>query len=73
MDALLQAKAAQLAQEIAGEATTWEDLNGLMQQMMKSVLETMLDTETDVHPTPHQIVTGGSFHGGPFIFDASWR
>ena len=49
MDALLQAKAAQLAQEIAGEATTWEDLNGLMQQMMKSALETMLDTEMDVH------------------------
>ena len=34
------------ATEFASEATTIEDLNGLM---MKSGLERMLDTEMDVH------------------------
>jgi len=49
MDASLQARAEQLAKEIAGEAQTAEDLNGLMRLMMKSALERMLDTEMDVH------------------------
>lgn len=49
MDASLQARAEQLAKEIAGEANTAEDLNGLMRLMMKSALERMLDTEMDVH------------------------
>ena len=49
MDASLQARAEQLAKEIAGEARTAEDLNGLMRLMMKSALERMLDTEMDVH------------------------
>ena len=49
MDASLQARAEQLAKEIAGEARTAEDLNGLMRLMMKSALEQMLDTEMDVH------------------------
>jgi len=49
MDASLQARAEQLAKEIASEATTAEDLNGLMRLMMKSALERMLDTEMDVH------------------------
>ncbi|MGH7928589.1 MAG: IS256 family transposase [Candidatus Binatia bacterium] len=49
MDASLQAKAAQLASEIASQARTAEDLNGLMRLMMKSALERMLDTEMDVH------------------------
>jgi transposase-like protein len=34
---------------MAGQATTIEDLNGLMRLMMKSALERMLDTEMDVH------------------------
>jgi transposase-like protein len=34
---------------MAGQATTVEDLNGLMRLMMKSALERMLDTEMDVH------------------------
>jgi len=49
MDASLQSKAEELASEIAGQAKTAEDLNGLMRLMMKSALERMLDTEMDVH------------------------
>ena len=49
MDASLQSRAEQLAGEIASQAETAEDLNGLMRLMMKSALERMLDTEMDVH------------------------
>jgi putative transposase len=49
MDANLTDKAERLATEIATQATTLEDLNGLMKLMMKSALERMLDTELDVH------------------------
>lgn len=49
MDASLRTRAEQLANEMAGEITTIEDLNGLMRLMMKSALERMLDTEMDVH------------------------
>lgn len=49
MDASLQSRAEQLAEEFAGSATTIEELNGLMRLMMKSGLERMLNTEMDVH------------------------
>ena len=49
MDASLQSRAEQLASEFAGQATTAEDLNGLMRLMMKSALERMLNSEMDVH------------------------
>ena len=49
MDASLRSRAEELAGEIAGQAKTAEDLNGLMRLMMKSALERMLDTEMDVH------------------------
>ncbi len=49
MDASLQSRVEQLATEFAGEATTVEELNGLMRLMMKAGLERMLDTEMDVH------------------------
>ena len=49
MDGSLRSKAEQLAGEIASQARTAEDLNGLMRLMMKSALERMLDTEMDVH------------------------
>jgi putative transposase len=49
MDALLRSKAEQLAGEMASQARTAEDLNGLMRLMMKSALERMLNTEMDVH------------------------
>ena len=49
MDASLRSRAEQLASEIASQARTIEDLNGLMRLMMKSALERMLNTEMDVH------------------------
>ncbi len=49
MDTSLRSKAEQLASEIATQARTAEDLNGLMRLMMKSALERMLNTEMDVH------------------------
>ena len=49
MDASFQSRVEQLAAEFASEATTVEDLNGLIRRMMKSGLERMLDTEMDVH------------------------
>src|SRR5713226_5348289 len=49
MDATLKLKAEQLANEIAGQAQTLDDLNGLIRTLMKSALERMLDTEMDVH------------------------
>jgi len=49
MDASLRSRAAELANEIASEARTAEDLNDLMRLMMKSALERMLDTEMDIH------------------------
>jgi putative transposase len=49
MDASLQARAERLAEEIAGQAETVDDLNDLMRLMMKSTIQQMLDTEMDVH------------------------
>jgi putative transposase len=49
MDAIFTNKAEQLAREIASQAKTIDDLNGLMKLMMKSALERMLDTEMDAH------------------------
>lgn len=49
MDAILTDKAEQLANEIATQAKTLDDLNGFIKLMMKSALERMLNTELDVH------------------------
>ena len=49
MEDALQDRVEVLAREIAGQARTIEDVNGLMRLMMKSALERMLDTEMDVH------------------------
>src|SRR5579862_259 len=49
MDAALTLKAEQFAGEIAAQAQTLDDLNGLMRTLMKAALERMLDTEMDVH------------------------
>ena len=49
MDAILQARAEQLALEFANQHHTAEDLNGLIRLMMKTALERMLNTELDVH------------------------
>jgi putative transposase len=49
MDDSLRTRAEQLASEIAGQAKTADDLDGLMRLMMKSALERMLNSEMDVH------------------------
>jgi len=49
MDAVLTKKADALAKEFAGQATTLEELNNAMRALMKTALETMLNTELDVH------------------------
>ena len=49
MDASLKLKAEQLAGEIANQAQSLDDLNGLFRTLMKSALERMLDTEMDMH------------------------
>jgi transposase-like protein len=49
MDAILQARAEQLATEFANQHPTADALNALIRLMMKTVLERMLNTELDVH------------------------
>jgi putative transposase len=49
MDATLKLKAEQLASELATQAKTLDDVNGLLKTLMKSALERMLDTEMDFH------------------------
>jgi putative transposase len=49
MDAVLTKKADALAKEFAGQATTLEELNDAMRSLMKTALESMLNTELDVH------------------------
>ena len=45
MDASMSERVEKLAEEIAGQAETQEDLNHLMRLMMKTTLQRMLDTE----------------------------
>jgi transposase-like protein len=49
MEARLTAQAEQLARELASQASTVDDLNGLLRGLMKSALERMLQTEMDAH------------------------
>ena len=49
MEAILKKRTEELATEIAANATTVDELNGLMRTLMKSALERMLDTELDIH------------------------
>lgn len=49
MEARLTAQAERLARELAAQATTIDDLNGLLRGLMKSALERMLQTEMDHH------------------------
>jgi hypothetical protein len=48
MDETLKLKAEQLAGDIAAQAQTLEDLNGLIRTLMKSALERRLDTRMNV-------------------------
>lgn len=47
---------------MATQATTIDDLNGLLRTMMKSALERMLHTEMDVHRDrkPHALPTANT-------------
>src|SRR5437763_13747591 len=65
MDASLRSRAEQLASEMAGEARTIDDLNGLMRLMMKSALERMLNTEMDVHLGRRPAVTSDTAADAP--------
>jgi transposase-like protein len=58
MDATLRTRAEELAAEMASQAESAEDLNGLMRLMMKSAMERMLDSEMDVHLGRHRLVAG---------------
>jgi transposase-like protein len=49
MDAMLTKKAEELAMEVANQATTLDDLNGVMRSLMKTALEKMLNAELEVH------------------------
>ena len=49
MDANWTKKAEELAEELATQATSLEDLNGVMRALMKAALEKMLNTELEVH------------------------
>ena len=49
MDATFTDNAQRLAREIATDAKTLDELNGLVKLMLKAALERMLDTEMDVH------------------------
>lgn len=49
MEASLQTRAEELAQELADQVQTIEDLNGMLRAMTKATLERMLNTEMDVH------------------------
>ena len=69
MDASVRSKAEQLAGEIANQATTIEDLNGLMGLMMKSALERMLDTEMDVHLGRKKLAVDGDEQPGEAAVD----
>jgi transposase-like protein len=49
MDAIIKTQVEKLAHDIADQATTLDDLSGLMRTLMKSALERMLNTEMDIH------------------------
>ena len=49
MEAKLTAQAEQLARELATQAGTIDELNGLFRGLMKTALQRMLDTEIEVH------------------------
>ena len=49
MDATLKTQVKKLADEIADQAVTLDDVNGLMRSLLKTTLERMLNTEMEVH------------------------
>lgn len=69
MDAKLTIKAEQLAREIASQAKTLDDLNGLLKLMMGSAIERMLDTEMNVHLGRMQLPGCVGESSGPELAD----
>jgi transposase-like protein len=65
MDAKVLDRAEALAKEIAGQATTIEDLNGVMKALMKSALEQMLGSELSVHLKEERPTAGEGASSGP--------
>jgi putative transposase len=53
MDAILKTQVEKLANDIAGQASTLDDVNGLMRSLLKTTLERMLNTEMEVHLGRH--------------------
>lgn len=49
MDAILTKKATELAEELASQATTVEEINDVMRSFMKTALERMLSSELEAH------------------------
>ena len=49
MDANVTKRTEELAKELATQATTLDELNGVMRSLMKTTLESMLNSELDVH------------------------
>lgn len=49
MDAMLKTQVEKLANEIADQSVTLDDVNGLMRSLLKTTLERMLNTEMEVH------------------------
>ena len=60
MDALVFEQAEELAKSIATQATTMEELNGVMKTLMKSALERMLGAELKVHLQEEQAAAAGA-------------
>lgn len=60
MDANVLDQAEELAKSIAGQATTMEELNGVMKTLMKSALEQMLGAELTVHLREEQTDAGAT-------------
>lgn len=49
MDAILTKKATELAEELATQATTVQELNDVMRSFLKTALERMLNSELEAH------------------------
>jgi putative transposase len=69
MDANLTSKAEQLAREIASQAKTLDDLNGLLKLMMGTAIERMLDTEMSVHLGRTKLPGSSGDWPGPGVAD----
>jgi len=58
MDAILEKRAGELANELASQVSTAEDLARMMQFMTKSIIERVLQTEMDLHLGPRPTAGG---------------